>query len=448
LQEDEVPALAMLSVALKSALRFNIQRPHLMPHPMFRLWIGLDAQMMQRVCMAAVGFVHLRQNDDLFTAGGATGSAYSLTKGELSYTQHPETSAVSDLESTSVHPGTWLCEAALWTEWIHVGQAEALTSCCVLEIDGVKLAESVSRDMIIMDIATEYCKHFVRRVNAAGPPHAPWPNDLEVPFTDYCDLVFSMKPEVQVTIGVHAVGLLAKSGPGTKASEKLANEVHVGKSIVVVTGEGTIVRVVSLVALRVQREDGHVFAQVAKWEDSKLNASCQLPGFKQDRGELVGEAVRRLFNKNLKLLADKVTITGTVREIAEKNSKEYGVHTRYLKSVCSATLHPDACVDAPKCGVVDPVGEPECPAAVDSADAEILAALQKLPAFAPGSPGGASRIVYAWLPPDLFSTLTSGGKDHLLNTWVATLTLPDATLTLPETEDEFFGPSDVAVKHI
>jgi len=467
LEEKDVPALSLLSVALRTSLRFAIQKPPLMHHPMFRLWIGIDEVMMQRVCMRAVTFVQLRQKDDLFTAGSSAETAYTLTDGELCYTQDPDSSAVEYAESTTVFPGRWLSEAALWSEWIHVGRAEAVVPSQVLEIHAQSLLESVSRDMIISDLAAEYCKHFCRRVVSAGPPHAPWPNDLEVPFTDYCDLVVSMLKEVQVTIGMHAVqSLLTKSGTRGKVMDKLIDEVRDGKSIVVVTGEGDIIRVVSLVALRAERDDdGFIFAQVAKWERDRgeIKAACQMPGFKQERDELVGEAFQRLFNTKLQILKNKVDITGTVRENSEKHSKEYGVHTRYIRSVCSARLACGVTIDAPVCGVgvekalsvnpgragvartssanasrpsvfqrhvspSDTISDPANPAALgmDPADAEMLRSLQETPVIVTGSLTDSSRNLYAWLPPEAFASLNGGGKDHVLKAWVAMLRLPEA----------------------
>merc|ERR1711920_478330 len=329
---------------------------------------------------------------------------------------------------TPVHPGTLLCEAALWTEWIHVGRAEATTACELLEIHGERLVESVGRDMIIMDIANEYCIHFHRRVMSAGPPHAAWPNDLDVPFSDYCDLVVSMKREVQLIIGMDAVALLEQSGRWSKPFDKLTDEVRDGKSVAAVTGEGNVIRVVSLVALRVERPDGHILVQVAKWENSQMKAACQLPGLKQDRGELVGEAVERLFDTKLPFLAEWVTITSTAREKMEKASKEFGVDTRYLKSICTAKLKPDACIDAPLCGtwlVKRHSGDARASSALDPADGEIMAILEGTPVLAAGVIGAASSNCYAWLPHEIFWILSGGGKDHVLKPWLESLTLPE-----------------------
>mmetsp|Transcript_74658 Transcript_74658/g.228436 ORF Transcript_74658/g.228436 Transcript_74658/m.228436 type:complete len:950 (-) Transcript_74658:81-2930(-) len=448
LEEKDVPALALLSVALRSSLRFAIQRSHLMHHPMFRLWIDIDKAMVQRVCMEAVHFVQLRQKDDLFAAGNIATAAYSLSDGQLVYRQSPDSSAVDEETSTVVSPGKWLSEAALWSEWTHVGRAEALVPCQVLDIHAEKFLETVHLDMIIKDLALEYCKQFFRRVVSAGPPHAPWPNDLEVPYTDYCNLVVSMSREAQVTIGRHAVGLLAKGWNKGLAMETLIDEVRNGKCIVVATGEGDIIRVVSLVALRVERDDGHIFVQVAKWErdSDAIRVACQMPGVKQERDELVGDTVQRLFATKLQLLANKVDITGTTRENFEKPSKEYGVHTRYLKAVCSARLKAGAEIDAPVCrlnadlNVALPFHRGESPMGSDAADgqgipgsrpcdpvdAQLLMDLQDTPVLVTGSQDDPTRNLYAWLSPDTFAGFISGGNEHVMKRWVASMSLSES----------------------
>merc|ERR1712203_908891 len=69
-----------------------------------------------------------------------------------------------------------------------------------------------------------------------------------------------------------------------------------------------------------------------------------------ERHELAKDAIQRLFDTKLKFLAEHVTMGSSEGETLEKPSREHRVHTRYIKSICSAELKPDAFVRAPVCG--------------------------------------------------------------------------------------------------
>merc|ERR1712032_1250996 len=88
--------------------------------------------------------------------------------------------------------------------------------------------------------------------------------------------------------------------------------------------------------------------QLGKLEDT-INAACQLPGAKQDRGEMTADAANRVLLTKLEPMADLVNIIGTKREIKETESKEYGVRTKYLRTVCLSRF--SGTIDAGICSV-------------------------------------------------------------------------------------------------
>lgn len=445
LAENDVCALGLLSVALRAQLRFEIQRPHITRHPLFRLWTGMDERLMHRTCMKAVGFLSLRPRDDLFAPGVLASSAYALVSGQLSYVQCPDSSPVINETVSTVDPGHWVCEVALWVEWTHVGKAESLAECQLLVIDAAALSESLNQDFIVKGITVEYCRQYHKRVKAACPPHAPWPTDLEVPFTDYCDLVVSMAKQVQVAIGREAVSQMSAQRYG-RATEQLKAEVDASKSIVVVTGAGSIIRVVSLVVLRAVQPDGRIFMQVGKWDNSEVKSALQLPGAKQEAEELVSETLERMFSTKLTLLQDKLEFLGTARENEEKESKEFGVQTRYLRAICSARLLPDAKLDAPVCEAkdwesfdnMDEVVTHRA-TAVGSSLRQVLRILQGSDVFAVPT-GKQTGNLYAWLPPERLSTLSTTNGEKILRSWLSGLFLP--TFSNSDDADAFSDSSE------
>mmetsp|Transcript_74659 Transcript_74659/g.228446 ORF Transcript_74659/g.228446 Transcript_74659/m.228446 type:complete len:998 (-) Transcript_74659:114-3107(-) len=442
LSESEVPALQLLSTALRVQLRFEIQRAALSTHPMLSLWIRLDTPWMQATCAKCVSFVLRMPRDDIFVAGEQAAGAYTVVHGEIAYTQRPENSPVDEEEFSRHSVGEWLCEAALWTHWQHVGSAEAVCQSTLLLIDPAVLGSCMKMG-VVQDIAGQYCDQFHKRAVSAGPPHTPWPNDVHVPFTDYSDLVLGMSPTAQQAIGEDAVDqLLSKGASMTRGSalEKLRREVQTSKSIVVVTGTGDIVRVVSLVVLRCVRQDGMMLAQIGKLEGSEVTGSCQLPGLKCEREELVSETLDRLMESRLQRLNGLVELRSAKREVTEKESKEYGVQTRYTRTVCQATLLDDAA--APSGGAVMRA-EPRLPHTPSSPHVgriksirkapnnEMMTATQSANTMSPAlrtylakvqdevftMPGAnGTPNIFAWLTPADFDYFSSPAGDSMLKT--------------------------------
>eukprot|EP00972_Heterocapsa_arctica_P049698 7312236-Heterocapsa_arctica.AAC.1 len=65
------------------------------------------------------------------------------------------------------------------------------------------------RHALIEELTTQYGRAFQQRLLAAQPPQAPWPTDLEVPFTDFEDLVLAMTKDVQAIIGKTSLDVMA-----------------------------------------------------------------------------------------------------------------------------------------------------------------------------------------------------------------------------------------------
>jgi hypothetical protein len=113
----------------------------------------------------------------------------------------------------------------------------------------------------------------------------------------------------------------------------------VGKSTVTVNGKGEIERIVTVIALHIQREDSkELLVQIAKKKGNVFEPSCQLPGGKQSRGELTGESARKWLANKLSPLVDCVQARRLEQKVEIKESKEYGVRTKYLRTICFCDL--------------------------------------------------------------------------------------------------------------
>ena len=63
-------------------------------------------------------------------------------------------------------------------------------------------------------------------------------------------------------------------------------------------------RVVSVVALHAENDEGDMFVQLGKWSESDddITVAVELPGGKQERGELPFDSIQRLFKSKLVFL--------------------------------------------------------------------------------------------------------------------------------------------------
>jgi len=294
----------------------------------------MDVAWFRKFCHASMQIHIYRPNDELFLAGAeATAAYYSLT-GVCKYIQEPETSPVTSYTETDVAGKSWMCESALWSKWVHIGTLEALNACQLLLLQAASVGEMVQQNIVIGKIAREYSSCFHRRIVNAKPPHAPYPTDLKVPFTDQGDLVYSMSQQVQVQIGLTALAL-ASSHATRSGIEKLKDEVRAGKSVVILNAHGHAERVVSLVILNLIDSEGRVLYQIGDVASGVMSPKGPiLPAVKRLRSELVADALKRLSEDKLHFDGDFAV--DKVEDVIEEKQSKLGVHSRYLRKICHA----------------------------------------------------------------------------------------------------------------
>merc|ERR1712176_1112321 len=130
-------------------------------------------------------------------------------------------------------------------------------------------------------MATDYGHKFHASIVAAVPPHASWPSDLKVPFTDIADLLQSQ----DVGIGLLRQAQMKGLDISSAKIHKLEAEIKDGKCIVQLGDDNSLERVVAVEALRMENEDGNSFVQLGKLDTvNGLSVTCVLPGTKRGKG--------------------------------------------------------------------------------------------------------------------------------------------------------------------
>lgn len=422
LAPGDVEALMILSTSMQAELQFSICRRHIVFHPLFRAWSNLAPVAAQELCYQAVGFRYLQPMDDIFLSHEESQQAYFIIKGTMSYTQDPvplmDDRVVTGISvpPTTIEPRSWLSEASLWSHWVHVGTAVARTKGQLMVVEAQGLAMALGKHRIVEDLTRAYGQHFHRRLIAAVPPKAPWPNDIEVPFTDFGEMVMSMDPDLQALLGMDALRQLRDGlwsfAKGNRSLETLEKEVEAGKSTVYVTGAGGIERVTSVIAFSIERDDERLFVQLGKQEGAKLMADCTLPGGKQLGGELPIKAADRILRTKLAPLDGNLAITSMERNVLLKPSLDLELHTKYLRTVCHSHLkEPFHCPSY----FVNPIARS---ALTDLVGSDVPFDVENMEVYAFGEE---KLTFYAWLTDQEFVALKSSDRHDTLSCWLSLL---------------------------
>jgi len=466
--ESEVEALTMLSPALRSEVRQQVFQRDLLTHQIFYLFDGIHAPLMALLCNEAVDFLHVRKDDEVFSPGTYCIHAYLHKSGDMKYVQDPDSAPVAHVTEELVSTERWLCEAALWSEWIHVGLAAAITPCNLVTIQADKCAELCVKHQVVGGFYQEFCRGYHSRIISAKPPAAPWPTDLEVPFTEFTDIISSMEADTRIAVGLtllrkHFGTTTIWTPTVTRRYETLKEQVVNGMSMVGLNAKGSIVRVVSVLALRIEDREGNILVQLAKgsakFNEEKsehikshdfavansmdmrgssldhsrcktfgradLESVCQLPGRKLEHGEIATEVLARVIKTKLRAFKGLVKVLKSERQVFEKESDALRVATTYQRTVVHLQV----------------VGTPHflpCTLSSDSSFAaeyqfkekenrQLFDDLVDKELLAINSTD--HTAIYAWLTPSQFASLSGANGGEVLKMWSRCVTIE----CMPET---------------
>lgn len=417
LQDKDVPALKLISATLFTEMLYSMFKRHLITHPIFRLWDSMDTKVLRKFCSEALSQIFKASHDDVFSAGRPSQEAFYLVSGGVDYTQSPDSSVVQCKSVVGVTAGTWLCEAALWTCWIHVGDAETISPSHLLRIDAEGMVRTFSNHRVVMELTSEYGRHFHKRVVAAKPPHTFWPTDLEVPFTEYDDIVPGMSAPARLIIGRDAMSHLPArtifqwSAGDMNMEEVLEDELSNGMSTLLINKEGEAERVVSLVLIRIERYD-QIFVKVGLVRGTRREVEVKLPGGKLRASELPGERADLILAEKLWPIAEHIAIVASSRNEEHKQSKRFTVKTKYIQTIFQARV---------KEGFDLPVVEVKDLESIESERYFHGHHFATRPLFAMQDEDHIA--LYTWLKEDEFSCWQSGEVDKLIHAWISSAEL-------------------------
>lgn len=332
LLEKDVDAVNFLPNSMKDELRYAVFQANLQKHKFFTAVAAIDSVSARVLCCDSLNYHLMQSGDDLFTAGITGEHAYCLVSGDMKYFQDPRTSPVFAKKVEMVRENSWLSEATLWVEWIHVGRAFSLTACQVLTVAAESLIRTLKKHRLVQQFSFAYSTEYHRRLCDAKPPFHTWPTDLSVPGTDFSEILFSIPQDIRSAMGLHVVT------PNLR--QDLREEVLQGTSSMVPSGNGQPQRVVLVIAFHITRDDGRVLFQLGiREEEGGVFPSCTLPGGKYRPDDDVDEAAQRVLETKLAPLSGNLRVIRSRREEDENTSLRHGMLTKYVRTVYFASMY-------------------------------------------------------------------------------------------------------------
>lgn len=337
----EVAAIAVLPQALQRDIQIELCAKHLQ-HPLFRWWFVMDLHSARAMCLNAIDFIGLAAEDHLFFPRAFAVGAYIMARGAAMYIVDVQGEGISHKLKLEVDQDSAIlfCEAALWCKWKHVGELTASVGCELLAIAPTGLCKCLDQDAVVKHIVLQYGRNFHARLTGLLLPDGEQPNDLFVPFTEFDSILLSLPLKCRQFIGGAALYNARHSkGRGWKElADEMAFEVREGKCCIMLNWKGEVERIVSIIVLRLSRQDGRVLAQLGKWDGACAQASCELPGKKQMEGESPTQTLDRLLFGAFAPLRDAMTCTSAKQDVTRKESERMQVKTKYLRTLNHAEL--------------------------------------------------------------------------------------------------------------
>ena len=340
LLEVDVPSLKALPSSMLAELRAGIYWPHLETHPFFGLMFSVNPRICCELC-GRLNFQLLQAGDELFQPGTACEHVHLMVSGDMKYEQDPVSSPVPRCVSKDIKGVQWLSEAGLWTHWIHVGRLEARSEVKLLVVVPGHVISCMSKNMFMREVMSGYAIEFQKRLCEAKPPFSStWPTDIEVPDTEFSDIIMGMDRVLRMWICVVGVKNLRSLSPQSQKS--LIREVLQRTADLTLNNKLQLECVVQVLVLEVRRDDGCLLVQIGKTSDddeaNKIIPSCALLGGTHRLGTRHKDFCKILLDTKLGPLKDCIFIEDVEFQTTYMKSTINGVQTRVNRAVYHAKM--------------------------------------------------------------------------------------------------------------
>lgn len=446
LAEGDVEALSLISPIMRSELWYHIYGPHITANPFLCTCNAIKRGLIKDICFRALRHSSHKPGTLVFEPGMEAVGAHFVCQGSLDYvcshiyaTQssddgtgdfQPRRSPSQDHIKAVAAEGIWISEVAFWVHWLHRGWLDARTPCELMTVESEKFVEVLSSMPELARVIPSYASCVVKALE----------QDQEL--TDLSSLphhniVAAMPLDSRVLLSQAAIDVLQNRAQWSgrlwqqQSVRELKDEVQAGACDLHLVKE-EVVRVVTVVALRLSRSDGNILARIGKITKGQVAPCCELPGTKVKTGEYPKTAIERLLREKLSVFDECVELGPQTTDETNKVSKTYGLKSRYMRVVFEADLteEPEDSIMYLNVGS-SPRNKGRAPPVALSTSTHISNAMTRLAStfkseistspenqafiFLGGDAKADTTVVFAWLRPEDFRILASpAGEDRLL----------------------------------
>jgi len=384
LSERDVAALSLIPPVMRAELSFNIYGASIRLQRCIRMCESMDseASFIKNVCFWALLHIAHEPGTNIFEPNTEADGIKFVSWGTLEYLpmqmaverrsveERRSSNSLSQAFQTAdrdvlpknpchckVKKRTWFCEVALWIHWQHRGWMDAMTPCEVMTVRSDAFLDVLKGHPELFSIASKYGEEIRHAVEMKEPDVL---DDLKMPIAHEA-VVCAMPQASRRKMSQGALRLLQERDQWkgrlfqNHGLEELDKEVAKGDCDLLIYPpekpgkEETVLRVVTIVALRLQNSEGKVLAQIGKFVRGVLLPRCTYPGTKQMTGELPDQAVQRMLQTKLKALKASVQINHreTKQDRESRTSAKYGVSSVYARTLFQAQFE-DSCDYKPR----------------------------------------------------------------------------------------------------
>lgn len=175
--------LAQISEPLRTEFHFELHSPALLQHPFLLYYHETNPACIRTLCHVAISPLPLLRGDIIFSENETPAHPRMLfltSVGMLTYHVNGEQPQV-------LSGGQWMCEAVLWTTWVHCGTLVSEAHCKLLQLDAEKFRTIMSR--IPTRDASKYGSAYIQKLNRVDRARL---SDIWMP--DYEDIMSNALP--------------------------------------------------------------------------------------------------------------------------------------------------------------------------------------------------------------------------------------------------------------
>jgi CRP-like cAMP-binding protein len=157
--ESRVTVLNLLSEQLKNELHYTMFYSGVHAHPLFEHVKLMSDDLLHRLSKESMSRNCLAKNEAIFKEGATASSMYFISRGNVRYVKSDR------LDVDVAQKSDWITEQALWTEWVHMGEARTVAECQVIALNVKMFSSVVGKDQKMHTMMTAYAHNFVDWLN-------------------------------------------------------------------------------------------------------------------------------------------------------------------------------------------------------------------------------------------------------------------------------------------